>query len=89
MRLPRRFQWLAADDSTSTHLELKTGGMYPTGNVTTDLLVAWAKEDKLRFVDDLDGEDLPPDTVLEVQNIRIDLKAVIAERPKTQEVSNG
>jgi len=85
MRLPRRFQWLAADDSERTHLDLIKGEVYSCASVSTSLLVQWAKDGLLTFVTDDDNEDLPPETVLEVHNISISMKTVIADKLKVAE----
>jgi len=74
MRLPRRFEWLADEDSTSTHLTLAKGQTYNAGDVAAEMLIAWKKVGMLRFVDDLEGEAVPESVRLEVQNIRIKFK---------------
>jgi hypothetical protein len=53
--------------------------------VSTSLLVQWAKDGLLTFVTDDDNEDLPPETVLEVHNISISMKTVIADKLKVAE----
>ncbi len=85
MRLPRRFIWEAEDDSTSTHLALRKGAVYPTSAVSDSILVGWARDGKVRFLE-VDGEDVPRDVVIEVHDASVRTRGL---EPKAEGGSNG
>lgn len=87
---PRRFEWLAGEDGTSTHLALRPGGVYDSSVVSHHVLLQWEREGKLRFLEDDVTVVLPADVVLQVQNATIGLTALVkAVRDGIKEERNG
>jgi len=87
---PRKFEWLAADDKDSTHLELVTGGTYDSSVVSHHLLRKWEQEGKLRFLEDDVTVVLPATVVLQVQNATIGLATLVkAVKDGIKEERNG
>jgi hypothetical protein len=87
---PRKFEWLAAEDKESTHLELQTGGVYDSSVISHHMLRQWEQEGKLRFLEDDVTVVLPADVVLQVQNATIGLTALVkAVKDGIKEERNG
>lgn len=91
MRIPRKFVWLADEDSTTSHLVLKTNNIYSSGDISTSILIALLQAGKLKFIEDAPGDTIPDDVVLEVQKGTIPMKDLLdhLDAGLKKEIDNG
>lgn len=75
--IPRKFEWLGAEDNESTHLSLKTGETFDSSVISHHLLRKWETEGKLRFLEDDVEVVLPHDVLLRVQNGTIGITSLV------------
>jgi len=65
--MPRKFIWLGESGNSETHVTMAKNQIYKTSAVSTSILLRWLKAGKIKFLEDDPREELPEDTILDVQ----------------------